>query len=100
MCLLELQQCMHVLLQCMQQCMHVLLQCMQQCMHACSLVVHLSLLRQLTLVTPGDLLLLLRLLRLLRLLLLLLPQGGVSVIAWVFGHQIFDCLGLLLHPCC
>ncbi|WIA22163.1 hypothetical protein OEZ85_004499 [Tetradesmus obliquus] len=25
-------------------------------------------------------------------------MGGVSVIAWVFGHQIFDCLGLLLHP--
>ena len=52
-------------------------------MHACSLVVHLSLLCQLTMVAPGDLLLLLLLLLLLQL------QGGVSVIAWVFGHQIF-----------
>lgn len=25
-------------------------------------------------------------------------QGGVSVSAWVFGHQLFDLLGLLLHP--
>jgi hypothetical protein len=26
------------------------------------------------------------------------PQGGVAVSAWVFGHQVFDLLGLLLHP--
>jgi uncharacterized membrane-anchored protein len=25
-------------------------------------------------------------------------QGGVAVSAWVFGHQLFDILGLLLHP--
>ncbi|KAF6261487.1 hypothetical protein COO60DRAFT_775152 [Scenedesmus sp. NREL 46B-D3] len=28
----------------------------------------------------------------------MLPQGGVAVSAWVFGHQAFDILGLLLHP--
>jgi hypothetical protein len=26
------------------------------------------------------------------------PQGGVSTVAWVLGHQIFDLLGLLLQP--
>jgi hypothetical protein len=25
-------------------------------------------------------------------------QAGVSVTAWVFGHQIFDMVGLMLHP--
>jgi ABC-type phosphate/phosphonate transport system ATPase subunit len=25
-------------------------------------------------------------------------QGGISVTAWVYGHQIFDILGLLIHP--
>ncbi len=29
----------------------------------------------------------------------LLPlQAGVSVTAWVFGHQLFDMVGLMLHP--
>jgi hypothetical protein len=28
----------------------------------------------------------------------LLLQGGVSTVAWVLGHQIFDLLGLLLQP--
>jgi hypothetical protein len=41
---------------------------------------------------------LLSLLLLLVVLLLLLLQGGVRVIAWVFGHQVFDMLSLLLHP--
>lgn len=25
-------------------------------------------------------------------------QAGVSVTAWVFGHQLYELLGLLLHP--
>lgn len=28
----------------------------------------------------------------------LLLQAGVSVTAWVLGHQIFDMVGLMLHP--
>jgi hypothetical protein len=27
-----------------------------------------------------------------------MSQGGVSTVAWVLGHQIFDLLGLLLQP--
>lgn len=27
-----------------------------------------------------------------------LLQGGVAVTAWVFGHHLFDLIGLLLHP--
>jgi hypothetical protein len=25
-------------------------------------------------------------------------QAGVSVTAWVFGHQLIDLVGLMLHP--